>query len=58
MIGKITRNNYRIQKMGIGTIIKNAEMLKFVRDHFKTKTMCKNAIKKIPFVIKDAPNWW
>ena len=25
-------------------------MLKFVPDHLKTKKMCKNAIKKLPFV--------
>ena len=26
-------------------------MLKFVPDHLNTKTMCKNAVKRLPFVI-------
>ena len=32
-------------------IIKNPEMLKFVPDHLQTKKICKNAVKKLPFVI-------
>ena len=27
-------------------------MLKFVLDHLKTKKMCKNAVKRLQFVIK------
>ena len=27
-------------------------MLRFVPDHLKTKIMCKNAVKKLPFTIK------
>ena len=32
--------------------MKNPEMLRFVPDHLKTKTTCKNAVEKLPFVIK------
>ena len=32
--------------------MRNPEMLKFVPDHFKTKIMCKNAVKKLPFINK------
>ena len=31
-------------------------MLKFVPDHFKTKKMCKHAVKKLPFVIRYVPD--
>ena len=27
-------------------------MLRFVSDHLKTKSMCKNVVKKLPFVIR------
>ena len=43
-------DNYKTLKISIGVIIKNPEMLKFVPDDLKTKKMCKNAIKKFPFV--------
>ena len=31
------------------------QMLKFVSDHFKTKNMCKSAVKKLSFVIRHVP---
>ena len=37
--------------MSIGAIIKNPEMLRFVTGLLKTKKMCENAVKKLPFVI-------
>ena len=27
-------------------------MLRFIPDHLKTKETCKNAVKKLPFVIR------
>ena len=30
-------------------------MLRLVLDHLKTEKMCKNAVKKFPFVIKYVP---
>ena len=33
--------------IGIGTVMRNLEMLKFVPDHLKTKKMCKHAVKKL-----------
>ena len=35
---------YKSVKIYIGTVMKNPEMLKFVCDHLKTKTMCKHAV--------------
>ena len=32
--------------------IPDPEMIRFIPDHLKTKKMCKNAFKKLPFVIK------
>ena len=49
-------DNYKPLKISIGAIIKNSEMLKFVSDHRKTKKMCKNAVKKLPFVIINVPD--
>ena len=31
-------------------------MLKFVPDYFKTKSICKDAIKKLPFIIRYVPD--
>ena len=36
--------------------MRNPEILKFVPDHLKTKKMCKDAVKKLPFRIKYVPN--
>ena len=44
-------NNYKTLKISIGAIIKNWKMLKLVPDHLKTKTMRKNAVKKLLFVV-------
>ena len=43
-------------KISVGTITKNLEMLTFIPDHLNTKKMCKNAVKKLPFVIKYVPD--
>ena len=43
-------------KISVGTITKNLEMLTFIPDHLNTKNMCKNAVKKLPFVIKYVPD--
>ena len=31
-------------------------MLKFVLDHFKTKKMCKHAVKKLPYLLRHVPD--
>ena len=36
--------------------MKNRKMLKFVPDHLKTKKMCKQAVKKLPFLIRYIPD--
>ena len=53
-----SRGNYKSLKISIGAIaiIKNPEMLRFVPDHLKTKRTCKNAVKKLPFVIGYVPD--
>ena len=33
-------------------------MLRFVSDHLKTVDMCKNAAKKLSFVIRSVPDWY
>ena len=43
-------------KLNIGAITKVLEMLRFLPDHFKTKTMCKYAEKNLPFLTKYIPN--
>ena len=43
-------------KIAIGTITKHLELLRHVPDHFETKTMCKHAVKKLPFHIKHVPD--
>ena len=50
VVSENSNDNCKTLKISIGTIIKNPEMLTFVPDHLKTKKMCKNAIKKLPFV--------
>ena len=44
--------NYKLSKVGIEAIIKNTEMLRFNFDHLMTKILCKNAVKKLSFVIR------
>ena len=31
-------------------------MLKFVPDYLKTKTICKHAIKKLPYLLRYVPD--
>ena len=45
-------DNYKFLKLSIEQKVKNPQMLRSVPDHLKTKKMCKNAIKKLPFIIK------
>ena len=43
---------YKSLNFNIVTVMKNREMLKFVLDNFKTKKMCKHAIKKLPYLLR------
>ena len=43
-----TMDVYKSVKIGIGTGIKNSEMLKFFPDHLRTEKIYKHAVKKIP----------
>ena len=45
-----------VQTTSIGSIIKTPEMLRFIPDHLKTKTICKHAFKKLLFVIRHIPD--
>ena len=49
-------NIYKSLKISIGAVMKSSDMLKFIPDHLKTKTMCKHAVKKLPFVIRYVPD--
>ena len=48
-------DNYNNLKISIETI-KKPQMLKFIRDHRKTKKMCGNAVTKLPFLIMYVPD--
>ena len=43
---------YKSLNISIGTVMKNLEMLKLVPDHLKTKKMCKQALKKLPYLLR------
>ena len=43
---------YNSEKICIGAVMRNPEMLKFVPDHLEARKMCKNAVKKLPFAIR------
>ena len=47
---------YKSLNISIGTVMKNPEMLKFIPDHFKTKKMCKHAVKKLPYLLRYVPD--
>ena len=47
---------YKSVKISIGTIMKNPEISKFYPDHFKTKKMCINAVKKLPHLLRYVPD--
>ena len=38
-------NIYKSLTISIGAVIKSSKILKFVSEHFKTKTMCEHAVK-------------
>ena len=39
-------------KINVGSEIKNPEILKLVPNYFKTKKICKYAVKRLSFVIR------
>ena len=45
-------DNYKSLKISIEKVMRNPEMLKFVRDHLKTKKICKHVHKKVTFSNK------
>ena len=47
---------YMSLNISIGTVMKNLEMLKFVPDYLKTKTICKHTIKKLPYLLRYVPD--
>ena len=49
---KYNRDNYKSLKKSVEAKIKNLEMLRLVPDHLNTKKMCKNAVEKLPFIIR------
>ena len=48
-------DNYKSLKISIGTVIKNPEMVRFIPNHLKTKSMYKNAVRKLPFITRYVP---
>ena len=47
---------YKSLNINIGTAVKNPEILKFLPDHLKTKEMCKDAVKKLPYLLRYVPD--
>ena len=52
-----TDNYKNSRKISIGSLIKNPETIRFFPDHLKTKTVCKHAVKTLPFVTRYVPDW-
>ena len=46
-----SRNNCKSLKISIGAIRKYPEKLRFIPDYLNTKKMCKDVVKKWPFII-------
>ena len=44
-------DNCKTYKISIGEIIRNPKMLQIVPDHLKTKKICRNVVKKLPFIM-------
>ena len=42
---------YKSEKISIGTIMKNPEILKFVPDYLRTIKMCKHAVKILLYLL-------
>ena len=42
----------KTQKISIGEVIKDPELLSHVPDHFKNDKMCKHAVKNLPFLTE------
>ena len=47
---------YKSLNINIGIVMRFPEMLIFVPDHVQTNKMCKNAVKKLPSVIRYVPD--
>ena len=43
---------YKYLNISTGTVMKNQDMLKYVRDYLKAKRMCKHAVKKLPYRLR------
>ena len=54
VVSEYSAGNNKSLKLHIRSILKNPEILKFVPDHLKVKSMCKYAVKKLPIVIRYA----
>ena len=47
---------YQSLSMSIGTLMKNPEMLNLFLIILKLKKMCKDAVKKLPYLIRYGPD--
>ena len=47
---------YQSLSMSIGTLMKNPEMLNLFLIILKLKKMCKDAVKKLPYLTRYAPD--
>ena len=47
---------YKSLNISTGTVMKNPEMLKLVRDHFKMKEISKRAVKTLSYLLRYVPD--
>ena len=47
---------YKSLKISIETVMKNSGKLKFVSNCLKSKKMCKNALKNLPYILRYVPD--
>ena len=54
VVSEYSAGNNKSLKLNIRSILKNPEILKFVPDNLKVKSMCNYTVKKLPIVIRYA----
>ena len=54
--GEYSTNIYKSLNISTGTVMEDPKMLKFVPDHLKTKKCVSMQLKKIPYLLRYAPD--
>ena len=51
-----TMDIYKSLNIGIGRVMKNPEIIKFVSDHINTKKMWKHSVRKLLYILRGVPD--